>query len=226
MESRRFCEVNISTEPPISIQKEGGEEIGVGLVFEVVERESWVARSTDGASTFVVDQRETSNLMRFFATSIPNPSSLQRFDAFIHGVILHLGIPNEFAYRTRVLLLSHVEEDIKREAKETEFKILVFNVLIELETQYRLVLGFGVVPATGFGAVPTTETAIASALSRKKFKKEKEGSQETCVICLEEFVENTQVNQLRCNHIFHKECIMNWLRESGFCPICRFKIQD
>ena len=43
----------------------------------------------------------------------------------------------------------------------------------------------------------------------------------TCVICLEEFTDIKYKIYNLCNHVFHKECINNWLRQKNECPICR-----
>uniref|UniRef100_A0A6C0BR19 RING-type domain-containing protein n=1 Tax=viral metagenome TaxID=1070528 RepID=A0A6C0BR19_9ZZZZ len=42
-----------------------------------------------------------------------------------------------------------------------------------------------------------------------------------CVICYDSFKSGGEVITLRCNHAFHLECIQNWHRESGKCPMCR-----
>lgn len=43
-----------------------------------------------------------------------------------------------------------------------------------------------------------------------------------CSICLEDFnVDETAVS-LNCNHVYHKECIKEWLtKQSSKCPTCR-----
>ena len=48
-------------------------------------------------------------------------------------------------------------------------------------------------------------------------------SQSTCPICLDDFVVNeTQVRELPCKHIFHPECIDVFLRDnSSLCPMCK-----
>ena len=46
--------------------------------------------------------------------------------------------------------------------------------------------------------------------------------EEKCNICLEEFGKEETLIQLPCKHIFHKNCIKEWLtKQSTKCPICR-----
>ena len=42
-----------------------------------------------------------------------------------------------------------------------------------------------------------------------------------CIICMEKFGENELVKQLPCGHIFHGECIDNWLIQQKNCPFCK-----
>jgi len=44
----------------------------------------------------------------------------------------------------------------------------------------------------------------------------------TCHICLDEFTQEIKVRQLKCNHIFHIDCIDTWLLKENYkCPVCR-----
>ena len=45
-----------------------------------------------------------------------------------------------------------------------------------------------------------------------------------CAICLENFGLDDNCICLPCIHIFHEQCIKNWLKRRNICPICRFKI--
>ncbi len=45
-----------------------------------------------------------------------------------------------------------------------------------------------------------------------------------CVICIENFVKNDMVTKLKCCHIFHKNCIIEWIKNKSICPVCRNKI--
>jgi len=47
------------------------------------------------------------------------------------------------------------------------------------------------------------------------------GQENTCPICLSEMCIGEQARMLRCNHIFHKQCVDEWLRVNASCPTCR-----
>lgn len=48
---------------------------------------------------------------------------------------------------------------------------------------------------------------------------------EKCTICLSEFEEGEDVRRLPCMHLFHIECVDQWLATNKKCPICRVDIQ-
>lgn len=51
--------------------------------------------------------------------------------------------------------------------------------------------------------------------------KEDASKQTSCLICLEQLVENEEVRLLSCFHQFHVNCIDKWLREKSICPCCK-----
>ena len=48
---------------------------------------------------------------------------------------------------------------------------------------------------------------------------EEEGDK--CTICLSEFEVDEDVRRLPCFHLFHVECVDQWLGQNKRCPICR-----
>ena len=57
--------------------------------------------------------------------------------------------------------------------------------------------------------------------------KDKEKYEKECSICLTEFDEDCIVSLLpKCNHIFHKECVVEWGKYKTSCPICRNNVEE
>jgi hypothetical protein len=44
---------------------------------------------------------------------------------------------------------------------------------------------------------------------------------DTCAICIENFKEDDVCRELKCHHLFHKDCVDHWLETSVKCPVCR-----
>ena len=53
-----------------------------------------------------------------------------------------------------------------------------------------------------------------------KYSVEKNGINNQCYICFDLFQENEYLKQLNCGHIFHKECLSQWILNQKNCPIC------
>ncbi|KAK8327609.1 hypothetical protein V6Z12_A11G194200 [Gossypium hirsutum] len=70
----------------------------------------------------------------------------------------------------------------------------------------------------GESMMPSSEPSCSDTISEL----------ETCAICLEEYVHGERVRVLpRCKHMFHKDCIEEWLEvPSLHCPICRDKVLE
>jgi hypothetical protein len=48
-----------------------------------------------------------------------------------------------------------------------------------------------------------------------------------CAICLEEFKRNDIIKEFyKCRHIFHKDCLKNWLKRSNACPLCKHDLTE
>lgn len=46
-----------------------------------------------------------------------------------------------------------------------------------------------------------------------------------CTVCLSEFVEGEIVRKLKCKHMFHRDCLDEWLQQYlATCPLCRTKV--
>uniref|UniRef100_A0A7C8YEW2 RING-type domain-containing protein n=1 Tax=Opuntia streptacantha TaxID=393608 RepID=A0A7C8YEW2_OPUST len=54
---------------------------------------------------------------------------------------------------------------------------------------------------------------------RKNKTLDEEGK--SCAVCLEDFEAREEVMLTPCNHMFHEECIVPWVKSHGQCPVCR-----
>ena len=45
-----------------------------------------------------------------------------------------------------------------------------------------------------------------------------------CSICLLENTKEGSVILAGCNHVYHKECILDWIKVVNKCPMCRGKV--
>ena len=45
---------------------------------------------------------------------------------------------------------------------------------------------------------------------------------DTCSICLDQFQQNNELIKLSCQHVFHKQCIRQWVADKcvSKCPLC------
>ena len=48
----------------------------------------------------------------------------------------------------------------------------------------------------------------------------------TCNICLENFQIGNILRILECNHEFHENCILTWLKKNNTCPVCRHELES
>ncbi|XWS49949.1 hypothetical protein CRYUN_Cryun12cG0046500 [Craigia yunnanensis] len=71
---------------------------------------------------------------------------------------------------------------------------------------------------------PASKTAI-EGLEKVKID-EGLGKVETlhCLVCLEELSIEKEARRLPCSHIYHAGCIIEWLKNSNMCPLCRHKL--
>ncbi len=53
----------------------------------------------------------------------------------------------------------------------------------------------------------------------------KMAAESSCSVCKDDFLIEQSLIKLPCNHIFHDDCILPWLKERNSCPTCRFELK-
>lgn len=73
---------------------------------------------------------------------------------------------------------------------------------------------------------PPTAAATLRSLPRIKVTAydiaTNEGSE--CSICLGDLVAGEPALRIPCGHLFHEDCVKDWLKKSNECPVCRFEL--
>ncbi|KAI8988934.1 hypothetical protein BDB01DRAFT_575783 [Pilobolus umbonatus] len=70
----------------------------------------------------------------------------------------------------------------------------------------------------------TTQAAVDEGIPVTDWSDDTKNSlkDDQCLVCLDEFVTKQPVRILKCQHVFHRECVDRWLCEGhNSCPVCR-----
>ncbi|RLN10910.1 hypothetical protein BBJ28_00015760 [Nothophytophthora sp. Chile5] len=72
-------------------------------------------------------------------------------------------------------------------------------------------------------APPASKEVVEKLPKVKITQSDVDGSAE-CPVCKDFFVVDDEVHQLPCDHSFHPDCILPWLKQHNSCPLCRFEL--
>ena len=63
-----------------------------------------------------------------------------------------------------------------------------------------------------------------SRIKKETVKFTEDMNDKECSICLEEFKNKEELTRIECSHYFHSECINDWFKSNGTCPLCRLNL--
>ena len=99
--------------------------------------------------------------------------------------------------------------------------------------------GFGQPPRSTLSEDIMFDIAVRESLNHYKTQEKKpnikldikgttvdsEMKDEICTICVSEYEVGDQITKTKCNHVFHTNCISEWVKYKTECPVCRKSIQ-
>ena len=150
------------------------------------------------------------------------------YNAMIHNHNKINALKKKYSHLKRYLknsLLEEGQDKLLREKMEEEFALLAVEQQIMNEIcpnpdimSYEQLLEL----EEGLGSVNKgLSKDKISKIPVKPFRKALFDDNINCIICMENFNENELVKQLPCGHVFHGECIDQWLGEQKNCPFCK-----
>ena len=69
------------------------------------------------------------------------------------------------------------------------------------------------------------EIARMKVCKFQELSQEDQEQDENCPMCMDVFAKDEDIMQVTCGHVFHNDCVKEWLKKSNTCPKCRFKIE-
>ncbi|XP_058774966.1 E3 ubiquitin ligase BIG BROTHER-related-like isoform X2 [Vicia villosa] len=91
------------------------------------------------------------------------------------------------------------------------------------ELSYEELLALGEVVGTESRGL-STDTIAGLPSVNYKTGSDQHGSNDSCVICRVDYEDDESLTLLSCKHLYHPECINNWLKINKVCPVCSTEV--
>eukprot|EP00123_Amoebidium_parasiticum_P007839 comp18400_c0_seq1/m.19598 comp18400_c0_seq1/g.19598 ORF comp18400_c0_seq1/g.19598 comp18400_c0_seq1/m.19598 type:complete len:145 (-) comp18400_c0_seq1:109-543(-) len=72
---------------------------------------------------------------------------------------------------------------------------------------------------------PPASKAVIDTLPTFKITAEEFAKGASCAVCMEAFPLNAHPTRLPCFHLYHRECVVEWLKRHNNCPTCRHELE-
>ncbi|OAY59102.1 uncharacterized protein LOC110621047 [Manihot esculenta] len=194
----------------LRLRRASSFQVYINLSYHVHRR--WICLSPDGTPTTLRRLREQPASVGFwFDFSLFKNKNKRALFKAISPTLDHLGVDSRCHVRLVLDIMEKVNQISCRISKKRKVLALEFKIAskkITLLDERRMMEGNN-------GMVPT-------ARKSRILKCVKVGENENCSICMDEIVEFGA--SMPCGHHFHGTCILKWLENSHYCPVCRFEM--
>ncbi|XP_047972896.1 E3 ubiquitin ligase BIG BROTHER-related-like [Salvia hispanica] len=93
------------------------------------------------------------------------------------------------------------------------------------ELSYEELIALGEVVGTESRGL-SADTIASLASVNYKSQDTQEGISDSCVICRLDYEDGDALTALSCKHLYHPECINNWLQINKVCPVCSTEVSN
>ena len=120
----------------------------------------------------------------------------------------------------------NIFEISSRRGTDRLFDLLTNYIIIQNDNIDNIINQIMINDTNKYGNPPASKNAVEKL---KKYKinedKIKEfGFENSCAVCKDEFNIGEECLSMPCNHYFHGNCLMPWLKERNSCPVCRYEL--
>ncbi|XP_015081235.1 E3 ubiquitin-protein ligase RING1-like [Solanum pennellii] len=131
----------------------------------------------------------------------------------------NISIIIDIAHRSPQTIANIYQHHDHEEANEDEIGLIEEQVAMDLMTLEETRVFAPVIPTSKY-AIEGLEKVKVETLNGDK------GFGETCMICLGKLITKdfVELTRMPCKHVFHGDCIIQWLEKNHVCPLCRFRM--
>ena len=145
----------------------------------------------------------------------------------------HLGLPSELTDDDVAGFALDIDEFAEAESQEGGPAVAVVPVQMRLTAVTYLqpdvfddLFRAATETDAGFQTVPASEASVEALEVVAMDDDNNDDDQGRCTICLEDLFagdhDHRELAKMPCSHLFHRECIVQWLEKSHFSPLCRY----
>ncbi|XP_049414767.1 E3 ubiquitin-protein ligase RING1-like [Solanum stenotomum] len=131
----------------------------------------------------------------------------------------NISIIIDIVHRIPQTIANLYQDHDHEEANEDELGLIEEQVAMNLMTLEETRVFVPVIP-TSKDAIEALEKVKVETLNVDK------SFGETCMICLGKLLTKdiVELTRMPCKHMFHGDCIIQWLEKNHVCPLCRFRM--
>lgn len=142
---------------------------------------------------------------------------ISNLDEQLNALVNDIFSTNEFMNFLETLHQNFLEEAYENDNDDDDDDASSTND-IDLDVEYNYFID-----TITIGGRPTVTSPLPIEFEHFSYESQ-DGKKDECSICLVDFETNDSVVALKCKHLFHKTCIVEWSSHKAECPNCREKI--